>query len=89
MRKDYEDLWIFILLFAFLGNYNKFKTTVLTIPIIHLVSYYFQLEVQLASYYDSQSGKLVDESMREKDKISRIQSLFAVILFLLAHNWYI
>ena len=82
-------MWIFILLFAFIGNYNKFKTTVLTIPILHLVSYYFQLEVQLENYYDSQSGELVDDSMRANDKTTRIQSLFLVILFLLAHNWYI
>lgn len=41
MRTDYEYMWVFILVFAFICNYNTFKTTVLTLPLIHLTSYYF------------------------------------------------
>lgn len=40
---DYEQFYLFVLVFAFVGNYNTFKTTMLVLPATHLLFYHFQL----------------------------------------------
>lgn len=86
---DYEQFYLFVLIFAFVGNYNTFKTTMIVLPATHLVFYHFQLQVEFEVHYSHKTGVLMTQDEVDATIRTRMNAMIGLVLFLLAHYWYL
>lgn len=60
-----EKLYLFNLVISFVINYMTFLETILTLPVLHFVFFYFQLQVQLDGMYSNYTGKVLEGDDKE------------------------
>jgi hypothetical protein len=76
--------------FMYLFNYNKFKMTLLLVPPLLLLGYYFQLQAQAVMMYDPFSGEKLDDELKQQDFInSRMINMFGQLVCYLLHHYFV
>lgn len=61
----------------------------MTYPLLNIIFFYFQLEVQLEHYYDPYTGKLMEAHDKAYFKKHRMNVLVGLIVLFLGHSYYI
>jgi len=84
----YRNLWYYILFANFVYNYNTFLATVIWFPIINIVFYHYQLQIQFEkerfNIYDSEA--LEDEEY-EKLYTDGMKMVVTMVFLFCAHTY--
>ena len=84
-----EKIYLFTLVISFVVNYMTFLETIITMPIIHFVSFYYQLQVQLEGSYNNYTGKKLEGADRDHYFSIYLNAQTGLIILFCVHTWFV
>ena len=78
-------MYIFVVVFSFVGNYNTFKLTATVIPAVNLGFFYMQQQLEKEKFeIDVQSGLALNKAEMEHFAKYKMNLLVGLIIFFVA-----
>ena len=84
---EQEQIYRVAVCFSFAANYNSFKVTFWVFPIIHLVFYWLQMQLQMRKYYNPYDGIEMTEDQKAQFFRQKVTGLVTELILYTAHHY--